>query len=445
MAEIVLSPITRIEGHARVVISLDSAGEVEAARVIIPSLRGFERFIVGRPLEEVPRIVTRICGVCPWAHHLAAAKACDAAFGLEIPAAAQKLRELSCVAHYIHSHILNFFVLSGPDLMAVGDSEPSHLGLLGILRQYPEVMQRALETRRRAQWITQIIGGRAIHPDSAVPGGWSKPLGNSDLVELRTAGYECLDFAAFAISFGKNEIFPRLLAQDMPGAGLATGFLGMVEDGALNLYDGRLRMMDQGGAYTEFSPEDYRQHIIEVTDEWSYAALTYGRRAPSAVENCEDKFVYRANSLARINVCDRIATPMAQDELMVLRNSFGRPAQPSPLFYWARLIEVVYAAERLIELLYDPEITEPNICVAAQPAAGHGVGVVEAPRGTLIHEYATDERGLVTAANIIVGTTHNSAAMNQAVYQIAKHALSAGFDDSELMGPIGQSIRAYDP
>jgi F420-non-reducing hydrogenase large subunit len=446
MPEMVLQPITRIEGPARVIIQLDGDGEVANARVAISSLRGFEKFVVGRPLEELPRIVTRICGVCPWAHHLASARACDAILGAEIPSAAEKLRELAYMAHLIHSHILHFFVLSGPDLLLDDDTEPSRMNLMGVWQKYPEIIQKALNIRHKAQMISQIVGGRAIHPDVAVPGGWSKPLGSGELAQMKEMGQECLEFAVIAMEFARGIVFPRLLEQEEPEKRIATGFLGTVAGGALSLYDGSLRLMAADGSCQEFPAVDYQQHITETIEPDSYGRLTYA--VPPSGSNAYPDIpgnIYRAGALARVNVCDRISTPLAQQELEVFRQVFGRPAQQTALYHWARMIELLFAAERLWELLDDPEIIDPFTRKTVQLRAGRGVGAVEAPRGTLIHDYTADERGLVTAANIIVGTTHNNAAMNLSVGAVARSHIKRGECDAELLRKIEREVRGYDP
>jgi F420-non-reducing hydrogenase large subunit len=446
MPKIILQPISRIEGHAKVIIQLDQAGEVGDARVVIPSLRGFEKFVIGRPIEEIPRIVTRICGVCPWAHHLAASKACDAIAGVDIPAPAKKLRELALVCHFIHSHILQLFILSGPDLLYTGEGAVTPKGLLGLLDRFPDIIHKALQARKTGQMMTAILGGRGIHPDVSVPGGWSKPLAPDELVILRRMGYECLDFARFAIDYAKQRILPALLQDDDVSEATPTGFLGTVKDGALSLYDGTLRMMAVDGTFQEFAGPDYRQYIEEHDTPGSYGRTVLAKPAGAALTgDPTPPGIYRANALARINLCDRIETPEAQAEMELFRRNFGRPAQNTALFHWARLIETLYATERAIELLDDPEIGEPFTAAHVEPGAGRGVGVVEAPRGTLIHDYSTDNRGFITAANIIVGTTHNVAAMNLAVRRVAQANISEGKCGPRLLTEIGRAVRVYDP
>jgi F420-non-reducing hydrogenase large subunit len=446
MKQIVLQPVSRIEGHAKVTIQLDDQGNVADTRVNVVELRGFEKFCVGRPVEELPRIVCRICGVCPWAHHLASSKACDAVFGVEIPPVAKKLRELAYMGHTMHSHILHFFILSGPDFVMGPDADYSVRNVVGIAQKVPDIAKKVLRARWLAQMMTQVLGGKAIHPDVSVPGGWSKPVTQEEVSKLKEMAKECLDFATFAMDFAKKEIFPKYLELVKSFAPITTGFLGTVQDGVLNLYDGKLRLMTADGKYEDFPAENYLDHIAEHVEPWTYLKFPYDKKAGSFSMALDSPVgIYRTNALARINVCDRIATPLAQKELEEFRKNFGRPAQLTLLYHWARLIEIVYAAERALELLADPGITDPNTRVAVTPRAARGVGSVEAPRGTLIHDYTTDEKGLVKEVNLIVGTTHNNAAINMSVKMAAQDFIRNGKYDQGLLNQVEMAIRAYDP
>jgi len=446
MKQIVIQPVTRIEGHAKISIQLDDQGNVADARVNVVELRGFERFCIGRPVEELPRIVCRICGVCPWAHHLASSKACDAVFGVDIPSAAKKLRELAYMGHMMHSHMLHFFILSGPDFVMGPDADYSVRNVVGVIQKVPDIAKRVVRARYLAQMMTQVLGGKAIHPDVSVPGGWSKPATKEEIDKVKDMAKECLDFATFAIDFAKKEIFPKYLDAVKTLAKIETGFLGTVKDGALNLYDGNFRMMTPDGKYEDFPVEKYLDYIGEHVEPWSYLKFPYYKKVGQfsmALDNPVG--IYRTNALARINVCDRIPTPLAQKELEEFRAQFGRPAQLTLLYHWARLIETVYSAERAMELLNDPEITDPNTRKAVTPRAGCGVGSVEAPRGTLIHDYETDEKGIVTNCNIIVGTTHNNAPINMSVKRTAIDLIKNGAYDQGLLNKVEMTIRAYDP
>ncbi len=446
MKQIVIQPVTRIEGHAKIIIQLDDQGNVADTRVSVVELRGFERFAIGRPVEELPRIVTRICGVCPWAHHLASSKACDAVFGVDIPPVAKKLRELAYMGHFIHSHVLHFFILSGPDFVMGPDADYSIRNVFGIIQKVPDIAKQVVRARYLGQMMTQVLGGKAIHPDVSVPGGWSKPATKEEIEQVKEMAKGCLDFAIFAIDFAKKEIFPKYLDVVKSLANIETGFLGTVKNGELNLYDGDLRMMTPDGKYEDFPVENYLDYIGEHVEPWTYVKFPYYKKMGQfSMDLANPVGIYRTNALARINVCDRIPTPLAQKELEEFRGNFGRPAQLTLLYHWARLIETLYCAERAIELLNDPEITDPGTWKAVTPRAARGVGVVEAPRGTLIHDYETDERGMVKDINIIVGTTHNSAPINMSVKKAAMDLIKNGVYDQGLLNKVEMSIRAYDP
>jgi len=444
--KIVIQPVTRIEGHAKITIQLDDAGNVADTRVNIVELRGFERFCIGRPVEELPRITPRICGVCPWAHHLASAKANDAVFGVDIPEAAKKIRELTYMAHFIHSHVLHFFILSGPDFVMGPDADYSVRNVIGIVNKVPDIAKKVVNIRYLGQMMTQLLGGKAIHPDAAVPGGWSKPVTEEEREKLKEMAKECLDFATFAIDFAKKNIFPNYLDAVKTIAVINSGFLGTVKDGTLNLYDGNLRMMTADGKYEDFQSSDYLNYIGEHIEPWSYLKFPYQKKAGKLSMDLDNPIgVYRTNALARINVCDKISTPRAQAELEEFRKLFGRPAQLTLLYHWARLIELVYCAEHAIELLEEPDITSSVTRKSVTPRAGRGVGSVEAPRGTLIHDYETDANGMVTDVNIIVGTTHNNAPINMSVKKSAQDIIKNGKYDEKLLNLVEMSIRAYDP
>jgi len=444
---ITIQPVTRIEGHAKIQIHLDDNGNVADTAVNVVELRGFERFCIGRPVEELPRIVCRICGVCPWAHHLAAAKACDAVFGVDIPPAAKKIRELAYMAHTMHSHILHFFILSGPDFVMGPDADYSVRNVVGIVGKVPDIAKKVVRVRHLAQMMSQVLGGKAIHPDAAVPGGWSKPVNKDEVGKLKGMAQECMDFASFAMDFAKKDIFPAYLDTVKTLGVINTGFLGTVDgNGAMNLYDGNLRLMSPDGKFEDFPVANYTDHIAEHVEAWSYLKFPYAKKwGPFSMDLDKPSGIYRTNALARVNVVDKIATPKAQAELEEFRKAFGRPAQQTLLYHWARLIETVYAGERAMELLEDSEITSRDVRKKVEPRAGRGVGSVEAPRGTLIHDYETDANGMVTNVNIIVGTTHNNAPINMSVKRAAKDLIKNGKYDEKILNMVEMMIRAHDP
>ncbi len=447
--KLVIDPVTRVEGHARVTVLLEDSGKVKDARVQVIELRGFEKFCIGRPVEEMPRIVTRICGICPWAHHMASAKAVDSLFNVQIPEAGYKMRKAAYAAHLVHSHLLHFFFLAAPDLFSGPGTDYRVRNFIGLAAQNPDLVRKAVRTRHIAQEMTAIMAGNAIHPDAVVPGGFSRPLKEEQRRQLLPMAQECLDFTRFALDYAKEKVFIPKWTDLKQEDSLTTSFLGTVDrDGGLSFYDGKLRLKAPGanGGCEEFEPRDYRDFIDEQAVDWSYVKFPFIRSAGGLSMEPENLTgVYRANSLARLNVCSHIPTPFAQQELLQFRQTVGEMPQHTFLHHWARLIEAVHNAEVALALLSDPSITDPVVRKKVIPQAGRGVGVVEAPRGTLIHDYEADEKGFVTSVNLIVGTTHNSAAINADVLKTARGVLEDGQSDEEALNRIETVIRAYDP
>jgi F420-non-reducing hydrogenase large subunit len=444
---ITIAPVTRIEGHAKVTIELDDNGNVDKTFVNVVELRGFEKFCIGRPVEELPRIVTSICGVCPWHHHLASAKANDAVFGVTPPPTGVKLRDLCQSIAFCSDKILHFFFLAGPDFVMGPDADYSVRNVLGIVGANSELGRKVVRARHLGTQMLGIASGKSIHPVTAVPGGFSKPLTEAERQKLLPMAEEVLEFVKFAIAFAKTDIFPNYLDEIASIGVIETGFLGTVtDDGTLNLYDGKLRLMKPDGTYDEFAYDQYKDYIEEHIEPWSYLKFPFAKKwGAFSMDPDAPSGIYRTNALARINVADKMATPLAQAEFEEFREKFGRPAQQTLLYNYARLIELVYNAEHVLELLNDPDITGKETRIAVTPRAGHGVGCVEAPRGTLIHEYQTDDAGLVTNVNLIVGTTHNNAPINMSVNQAAKTLIKDGKYDQGTLNRVEMAIRAYDP
>jgi len=447
MKKIVIQPVSRIEGHAKITIQLDDAGNVQDTWVNVIELRGFEKFCIGKPVEELPRIVTSICGVCPWSHHLASSKACDAVFGVQPPPAGKKLRMLCNSIAYTEEHILHFYFLAGADFVMGPDADYSIRNVIGIAQKYPDIGKKVIRCRWLGAEMLDIVSGKSIHPVTSVPGGFSKPLRPEEVEKLKPMANEVLEFAKFSIDFAKKNIFPQYLDAVKTIGVIETGFLGTVkDDGALDLYDGKLRMMTPDGKYEDFTYEQYTDYIAEHIEPWSYLKFPYMKKAGGFSMDLErPKGIYRTNTLARINVCDYIPTPLAQKELEEFRANFGRPAQLTLLYNWARLIELLHNAEKVVELLNDPEITSTDIRVPVKPREARGVGCVEAPRGTLIHDYETDANGIVKNVNLIVGTTHNNAPINMSVKKTAKSLIKEGKYDQGILNRLEMAIRAYDP
>ncbi len=444
-----IQPVTRIEGHARIAIHLDDEGNVATARVHIMALRGFEKFIEGRPAEEVPRIVTRICGMCPWQHHIASNKAVDGCFGVTVPPAGGQLRELMLTMSHINDKILHFFFLAAPDFLLDSNDGYSVRNIMGIAQKLPELAEKVVRMRYQGQMMMEKFAGKVIHPVAVVPGGFSKPMIEAERQELLAGSRDQLEFAKYSMDYAKKNVFPKIDPGVMQLGEITTGFLGMVnpENGSLSLYDGTLRLMKPDGSFHEFSCREYTDFIAEHVEPWSYGKFPFAHAWGEgfSMDLVEPHGIYRSNCLARVNVADRIDTPLADAELSEFRSRFGRPAQSTMLYHWARLIELLYACEKVVQLLESPDITDTRVRDEVWPRAGRGVGCVEAPRGTLIHDYSTDENGCITRANLIVGSTHNYAPMNMSVQRAARDLIREGVVDERLLNRLEMAVRAYDP
>jgi F420-non-reducing hydrogenase large subunit len=444
-----IAPVSRIEGHAKIAIHLGDDGNVEDAFLHIQSLRGFEKFIEGRPSEEVPRIVNSICGICPWMHHLASNKAVDGAFGVTPTETGHKLREMCQVMAHINDKILHFFFLAAPDFVLGPDADYSVRNVMGVVKAAPELATKVVKMRQLGQMMLDKFAGKAIHPIAGVVGGFAKPMVEEERKELLEGTRTLLDFSTYALDYAIENVFNKYMDVIGELGVIKTGFLGTVdrEDGALRLYDGKLRLMKADGSYVDFEGHEYANYLGEHVEPWGYSKMPYAKSWNEGfdMDLAAPKGIYRSNTLARINVCDKISTPKAQAALEAFRSSFGRPAQQTLLYHYARLIEMIYACERTIELLEWEGITDPNVRAKVEPKAGRGVGVVEAPRGTLIHDYTTDDNGCITKANLIVGTTHNIAPMNMSVKQAATTLIKNGVYNEGLLNQVEMAVRAYDP
>lgn len=443
-----IQPITRIEGHAKVAIHLDDKGNVSDTYLHVQAFRGFEKFCVGRPAEEMPRIVCHICGICPWAHHLASSKAGEICFGVTPPPAAVKLRRLMQMLAYVGDKLLHFYFLAAPDFVIGPDADYAVRNVFGIIAAAPDIAKKVVHFRHLTAQIIEKFAGRAIHPTFSLPGGVSKPMTETERQDILKHADELLEFSKFTIGFAKENVFPKYMEAIRKIGVIEVGYLGTVtDDGALDFYDGKLRLMKPDGSYDDFAYDQYLDYLGEHVESWSYQKFPYAKSWGEGFSLDLDNpaGIYRSNTLSRINVCDKMATPLAQAELEEFRAAFGRPAHLTLLYHYARLIELVQCAEQMVELLNDPEITDPNVRTKIEPRAGRGVGCVEAPRGTLIHDYETDENGLITKANLIVGTTHNNAAMNLSVKQTAQELIKDGIYDEGILNKVEMSIRAYDP
>ncbi len=454
MKKISIDPITRLEGHGRIDIFLDEEGEVANAYLVIPELRGFEKFCQGRPVEELPRITARICGVCPEAHLMASAKACDAVYHVDPPPAGKKLRELFYSAFYVADHTTHFYILGAPDFVMGPDADPAVRNILGVIAKVGvETGGKVIEARARSLDIIKMLGARTVHPIGAIPGGMSKPLSAEERVDVEESARWMVDFAQFTIQLFNdlvlaNKEYVDLILSD-PYT-LPTYYMGLVDDkNRVNFYDGLVRVVDpEGEELVKYAPAQYLDNVAERVEPWTYVKIPYLKKIGwKGFVGGKDSGVYQATPLSRLNAADGMATPLAQAEYERMYETLGgKPVHQTLATHWARIIELLYAAERLLELTMDPEITDRNVRTIPTETPTEGVGIVEAPRGTLTHHYVTDEQGLVTECNLIVGTTNNIAPMSISIRQAAQGLIKKGEVISEgLLNMVEMAFRAYDP
>lgn len=444
-----IAPLSRIEGHAALDIRLDEAGDVADARMSVMSLRGFEAFVQGRPAEELPRIVTRICGICPWQHHLASTKAVEAAMGITPTPTALKLRELCQMLATIPDKILHFYFLAAPDFVMGPDSDPATRNVFGVVGAAPELARQAVKMRYAMQMALEKFTGKAIHPVAVLVGGFSKPLQEDERRALLALLAEVKDFSRMSMQLAREKLLPAFVPMFKDMGEYPSSYLGTVNpaDGCLNLFDGELRLQHPDGSTEQFPVTRYLDYIAEETADWTWLKFPYLRKAGKLVMDAAAPVgLYRTNALARVNVADGFATPDAQKELEFFRKEFGRPAHLVCLYHWARLMELVYCCERAEELLQDPLITSRDIRVPVVAArAGEGMGHVEAPRGTLIYHVRTNGDGMLDMVNILAGTTHNNAGMNLTMKMAAQACIRGGQVTEGLLNRVEMTLRAYDP
>ena len=454
MKTVSIDPITRLEGHGRIDIFLDDGGQVADAYLRIPELRGFEEFCVGRPVEELPRITTRICGVCPEAHHMASAKACDAVYRVEIPPAARKLRELLYSVFYVADHGVHFYVLAGPDFVVGPEAPPAERNVFGLIHKVGvETGRKVLGARALAQEVITLLGGKSIHQVTSLPGGVTRGLVEAERRRVEEICRELVEFGKFTLKILDDVVLSNTAYVDLILSDAyrhETHYMGLVDDeNRPNYYDGKVRVVDTSGReVVKFAPADYLEHIAEHVEPWSYLKFPYLKRFGwKGLTDGPESGIYRAAPLGRINVADRMSTPLAQEQYeRMMKTLGGRPVHHTLAYHWARVIELVNAAERALELATDPEITDPDIRTIPTATPSEGVGVVEAPRGTLYHHYVTDEKGIVQKVNLIVGTTNNYGAINLSVKKAAQALIGRNGELSEgLLNKIEMAFRAYDP
>ena len=450
---ITIDPITRLEGHGKIEIFLDDKGDVDRAYFQVPELRGFEVFCVGRPAEEMPRITSKICGVCPTAHHICSAKTLEDLYKVEPTPAAKKIRELMYSAFMLEDHTLHFFFLGGPDFVVGPTAPPAERNILGVIAKVGlEIAGKVIKMRRECRDIITHIGGRVIHPVCGLPGGVSKPLTEEDRIRFEGVAKSGVEFAQFALNIFedvvlKNKAYVDLVVGDIYKH--ETYYMGMVDkNNKVNFYDGDIRIVTpEGKECAKFKPKDYLEHIEEHVEPWSYVKFPYLKKIGwKGFVDGKDSGVYRVAPLARLNVSDGMATALAQTEYEKMYSIFGgKPVHNTLAFHWARLIEVLYAAERMLELAQDKEITDPHVRNIPTATPAEGIGIVEAPRGTLIHHYKTDKNGIITEANLIVATVNNAAAICMSIEKAARNLIKEGKVSDGLLNMVEMAFRAYDP
>jgi F420-non-reducing hydrogenase large subunit len=451
--QIVIDPITRLEGHGKIDIFVDEAGHAERAVFQVPELRGFEKFAQGRPAEDMPQITSRICGVCPMAHHMAATKALDALYQAEPPPAARKIRELAYNAFMAEDHALHFYFLGGPDFIVGPQAPAAQRNVLGVIaRVGEEAGRQVIAARKRLRGIMAAIGGKVIHPVMGLPGGVAKPVTHDQQQEFRAAAEEAVEFARFTLAAFQKLVLGNAEYVDLIRSDTFTHrtyYLGQVdEEGRPNFYDGKLRVIDPAGAeWATFEAARYAEYIGEHVEPWTMVKLCYLKPVGwNGFEEGAQSGIYAVAPLARLNVATAMATPEAE----AARQQFYSVLGPGPVHHtlathWARVIELLQAAERIRELASDPELTDPNVRRLPTATPGEGVGVVEAPRGTLIHHYATDEKGLIRKANLIVATQNNGARISMSVDKAARGLITNGQVTEGLQNMVEMAFRAYDP
>jgi len=453
MKRISIDPITRLEGHGKIDIFLNEEGDVANAYLQIPELRGFEQFCLGRPAEDMPNLTNRICGVCPEAHHMAATKALDALFHVDPPPTAKKLRELFYSIFYATDHTTHFYALGGPDFVVGPDAPPAERNILGVIAKVGmDVAGKVLKMRRDGHHLIQMIGGRAVHPNWGLPGGVSRGINEEQRAEIEKLGRDAIEFAQFSLKVFEDLVLKNSAYVDIITGGVythRTHNMGMVdENNHANFYDGKVRVVGPDGAEKfKYDSSDYQEFVAERVEPWSYLKFPYLRKIGwKGFVDGEESGVYKATPLSRCNAADGMATPLAQAEYEKMYDTLGgKPIDHTLATHWARLVELLYATERWVQLATDDEITGDNYRTLPTETPTEGVGCVEAPRGTLTHHYATDERGILTKVNLIVGTTNNNAPICMSVKKAAQGLIKKGEVKEGLLNMVEMAFRAYDP
>ncbi|UCF06250.1 MAG: Ni/Fe hydrogenase subunit alpha [bacterium] len=451
--KITIDPITRLEGHGKIDIFLNDEGNVDRAYFQVPELRGFERFAQGRPAVDMPQITSRICGVCPTAHHLAATKALDDLYRVKPPVAAKLVRELIYNIFMIEDHALHFFFLAAPDFVVGPKAPKAERNILGVLGKVgSESGREVIGLRKQLRDLMTLTSGKAIHPVFGLPGGISKPIAKEDQQQFIDAAERAIKFGQLSLNLFSELVLNNSDYMDLITSNAYTNktyYMGMVDDdNKINFYEGKLRVIDPTGKeYLKFDGSEYLNHIAEHVEPWSYVRFSYLKNIGwRGFTDGPESGIFAVAPLARLNAADGMTTPLAQAAYEEFFDTLGgKPVHYTLATSWARLVELLYSAERMLELAQDPRIVNPDVRTIPTETPKEGVGVLEAPRGTLIHHYTTDAHGIIERANLIVATQNNSARIALSVDKAARALISGGNVDDGLLNMIEMAFRAYDP
>ncbi|MBN1412945.1 MAG: Ni/Fe hydrogenase subunit alpha [Spirochaetales bacterium] len=450
---ITIDPITRLEGHGKIEIFLNDAGDVERAYLQIPEIRGFEKFVEGRPAEEMPQITSRICGVCPGAHHMASTKTLDSLFGVQPTEAARAIRELYYHLHFFEDHILHFYILGGPDFIVGPDADPAERNILGVIGKVGvETGKKVIDIRKRARHMVNEIAGKNVHPVLGLPGGVAKPFPGEQKETLLAFAADAVEFSRFTLDTFNSVVLENKTYLDLILSDTylhKTYYMGMVDDHSnVEFYDGNVRVIDHDGIeVTQFTPPEYANVIAEHVEPWSYIKFPFLKEIGwKGFVDGKDSGIYRVAPLARLNAAEGMSTPLAQEEYERYFSTLGgKPVHNTLANHWARLVEILYSAEKIKLLSESEELYSPDVRNMDLQTPSEGFGIVEAPRGTLIHHYKTDERGVMTGCNLIVASLGNSAAMCMSIDRAARSLIKGGEVNQGLLNMVEMAFRAYDP
>jgi F420-non-reducing hydrogenase large subunit len=451
--KITINPVTRLEGHGKIEIFLDDKGNVEDAYFQVVELRGFERFCIGRPAEEMPRIVPNICGVCPTPHNMASAKALDDLYRVEPTPAAKLIRQLHYNAFIVEDHYIHFFFLAAPDFVLGPDAAPASRNIVGVIKEVGlDIGGKVIDVRKRCRDIIKLIASKPCHPEGGLPGGVPRGITEEERKWIKETADYCVDFARFALKLFKDVVLANKKYLDLVLSdtyGLQTYYMGLVDDvNRVNFYEGKLRVLSPyGGQFALFDPRDYIDHIGEWVEPWTYIRLTHLRKVGwSGLIEGDKTSLYCVGPLARLNVAEGMATPLAQKEYEQMYDTLGgRPSHHTLAFHWARLVEALQAAESMQRIADDPLLTSKDIRNMNFKLKKVGIGCVEAARGTLIHHYETNERGIITKVNLIVATQHNAAPICLSVKKAAMGHVKGAQVKEGMLNMVEMAFRAYDP